>query len=75
MAEAEVKAPFHRRVVGFFQDVIAEMRRVTWPDAGQVRQLSIAVIVLSLFVGGVIGLLDVALQLIFVQGLPSMFGR
>jgi preprotein translocase SecE subunit len=75
MAEAIARLPWRRRVVTFVQDVIAEMKRVTWPDAGQIRQLSIAVIVLSLFVGGVIGLLDVALQMIFVQGIPSMLGR
>ena len=75
MAETLAGIPWHRRIVVFFQDVMAEMKRVTWPDSGQIRQLSIAVIVLSLFVGGIIGLLDVALQLIFVQGIPTMFGR
>jgi preprotein translocase subunit SecE len=75
MAEAVAPPPLHRRLVRFFQDVRAEMTRVTWPDAGQIRQLSIAVIVLSLFVGAIIGVLDIALQLIFVEGIPAVFGR
>ena len=64
-----------RRMVTFYQDVIAEMKKVTWPDVGQVRQLSIAVIVLALFIGGVIALLDVVLSLVLVEGIPSLFRR
>jgi preprotein translocase SecE subunit len=75
MATEAASPPLHRRLVRFFRDVREEMKRVTWPDAGQIRQLSIAVIVLSLFVGGIIGLLDVALQLVLVQGVPALFGR
>jgi preprotein translocase SecE subunit len=47
---------------------------VTWPDRTQVRQLSIGVIALSLFIGAVIGLLDVVFQAIFVRGIPSLIG-
>ena len=39
-----------RRLLTFYHDVIAEMHKVTWPDVGQVRQLSIAVIVLALLI-------------------------
>lgn len=63
-----------QRLVTFYQDVVAEMRKVTWPDWPQVRQLSIGVIVLSLFVGAVIALLDLVFQGIFVRLLPSLFG-
>ena len=64
-----------RRVVTFYQDVMAEMKKVTWPDAAQVRQLSIAVIVLALFIGGIIALLDLVLSLVLVEGIPSLFRR
>ena len=74
-----VEAPGRRslpaRVGTFYQDVRAEMIKVTWPDAPQVRQLAIAVIVLSLIIGGIIAILDVVLQLIFVRGIPSLLGR
>jgi preprotein translocase subunit SecE len=52
--------------------VVAEMKRVTWPDVPQVRQLSIGVVLLSLFIGGVIALMDVVLQQLLVR-LPSAF--
>jgi preprotein translocase subunit SecE len=63
-----------RRLVTFYHDVIAEMHKVTWPDVGQVRQLSIAVIALSLVIGAIIALLDVILQLVFVRFIPQLFG-
>ena len=63
-----------QRLVTFYQDVVAEMKKVTWPDRTQVRQLSIGVIVLSLFIGAVIALMDLIFQGIFVRGLPSLIG-
>ena len=63
-----------QRLVTFYQEVVAEMKKVTWPDKTQVRQLSIGVIVLSLFIGAVIALMDLIFQGIFVRGLPSLFG-
>ena len=57
-----------------YQQVVAEMKKVTWPDTGQVRQLSIGVIVLSLFIGLVIYLLDLLLQAVLVRWIPSIFG-
>jgi hypothetical protein len=39
-----------------------------------VRQLSIGVIVLSLFIGAIIGLMDLILQQVLVRWIPSLFG-
>ena len=61
-----------KRTVEFYHNVVAEMKKVTWPDLPQVRQLSVGVIVLSLFIGGVIALMDVILQQLLVA-LPSKF--
>ena len=61
-----------QKVVAFYHDVVAEMKRVTWPDVPQVRQLSIGVVLLSLFIGGVIALMDVVFQQLLVR-LPSAF--
>ena len=72
--EAVARPAWPRRLFAFYHDVIAEMHKVTWPDVGQIRQLSIAVIALSLLIGGVIAILDLILQLIFVRFLPSLFG-
>jgi preprotein translocase subunit SecE len=63
-----------KRVVTFWNDVVAEMRKVTWPDRPQVQQLSIGVIAISLFIGGVIWLLDLILQGVLVRGIPALFG-
>ena len=50
------------------------MKKVTWPDVGQIRQLSIGVIVLSLFIGFVIWVMDLVLQQVLVKWIPSLFG-
>jgi preprotein translocase subunit SecE len=61
-----------QKVTAFYHDVVAEMKRVTWPDVPQVRQLAVGVVLLSLFIGGVIALMDVVLQQLLVR-LPSAF--
>ena len=66
---------FFRSVVTFYNDVVAEMRKVTWPDLPQVRQATIAIIIFVLLVGLAIFLLDVALQGVLVRLIPSLFSR
>jgi preprotein translocase subunit SecE len=63
-----------RAIPGFYRDVVAEMKKVTWPDRPQVQQLSIGVIVLSLFIGLVIFLLDLFLGNVLVNGIARLFG-
>ena len=75
MATAQVPTKnFIGRLVELYNQVVAEMKKVTWPDVGQVRQLSIGVIVLALFIGAVIWLMDLFLQQVLVRGIPSLFG-
>ena len=64
-----------RSLVTFYHDVMAEMRKVTWPDHAQVRQATIAIIIFVLLFGLVIWLLDVALGAILVKLIPSLFAR
>ncbi|MEQ1692042.1 MAG: preprotein translocase subunit SecE [Gemmatimonas sp.] len=59
------------RLVTFYHDVIAEMKKVTWPDRAQLQQATIQIIVFVLILGAVIALLDVALQSLLVK-LPAM---
>ena len=68
------KANVFTRLVTLYNEVVAEMKKVTWPDVGQIRQLSIGVIVLSLFIGLVIWGMDVVLQQVLVKWIPSLFG-
>ena len=65
---------FLTRLVTFYHDVMAEMRKVTWPDIGQVRQSTLLIIIFVLFVGLVIYLMDLALQGVLVRLIPSLFG-
>ena len=57
----------------FYQAVMAEMRKVTWPEVNDVRRATIAIIIFVLLLGLVIWLLDVALQGLLVRVIPSLF--
>ena len=61
------------RIVNFYQEVVTEMRKVTWPDREQLKDTTIKIIIFVLFLGAILGVLDVLLQLILVQGIPSLF--
>jgi preprotein translocase subunit SecE len=63
------------RLVEYYHGIIAEMRKVTWPDRPQVQQATIAIIIFVLLLGLVIYLLDAALSAILVRLLPSLFAR
>jgi preprotein translocase subunit SecE len=61
------------KAVTFYNEVLAEMRKVTWPDRAQLKDMTIKIIVFVLFIGAVIGLIDLVLQLVLVRGIPSLF--
>jgi preprotein translocase SecE subunit len=70
------------RIAAFFQSlpvtyraILNEMRRVTWPSVEEIRQLSVMVVVLSLFIGGVIAVMDVTFQAILVKWIPQIFAH
>ena len=72
--EVSTRAPsFPVKVATFYQEVVTEMRKVTWPDRDQLKDTTIKIIIFVLFIGAVIGILDVVLQLILVEGIPSLF--
>ncbi len=62
-----------RGATSFWHAMLAEMRKVTWPEVAQVRQATIAIIVFVLVLALFIWLLDVALQGILVTLIPSLF--
>ena len=61
------------RLVAFYHGVIAEMRKVTWPDIQQVRSATIAIIIFVLLLGLFITILDFFLQGILIKWIPSLF--
>jgi preprotein translocase SecE subunit len=62
-----------RGIPAFYRSVVAEMRKVTWPEVADVRRATLAIIVFVLLLGLVIWLLDVALQGLLVRLIPSLF--
>ena len=81
MADAVTATPggtqpsFPSRVVGFYHGVVAELKRVTWPDFPQVRSATIAIIIFVLIIGLMITALDFVLQGLLIRLLPSLFAR
>ena len=77
MASVEVveRRNFPGRLMQFYHEVQDEMRKVTWPDRNQLKDTTIKIIIFVLFLGAVIGAIDLILQLILVQGIPSLFSR
>ena len=74
MATDVVQQPSGNKVVTYVENVVTEMRKVTWPDRAQLKDTTIKIIIFVLFLGLVIALLDVVLQSILVKGIPSLFG-
>lgn len=71
-APVEVTRPgLGTRMVTFYHDVIAEMKKVTWPDRPQLQSATLQIIIFVLILGALIGLVDVALQFLLVR-LPAM---
>ena len=62
-----------RGIPSFYQAVVAEMKKVTWPELPDVRRATIAIIVFVLLLGLVIWLLDIVLQQVLVKLIPSLF--
>jgi len=62
------------RVVDFYHGVVAEMKRVTWPDFPQVKSATIAIIIFVLLLGLFITILDFVLQGVLIRWIPQLFG-
>ena len=61
------------KVVTFYNEVMTEMRKVTWPDRAQLKDMTIKIIIFVLFIGAVIGVIDLVMQAVLVRGIPSLF--
>lgn len=49
----------------FFRETIAELKKVVWPTREQATRLTVLVIVISLAIGVLLGLIDMAFGQIF----------
>jgi preprotein translocase subunit SecE len=64
-----------RGIPSFYQAVMAEMRKVTWPELKDVQRATVAIIIFVLVLGLFIFLLDMALQTVLGRLIPSLFKR
>jgi len=62
-----------RGIPSFYQAVVAEMKKVTWPEPADVRRATIAITAFVLLIGLLIWLLDLVLQQVLVSLIPSLF--
>ena len=62
-----------RGIPSFYQAVMAEMKKVTWPEVPDVRRATIAIIAFVLLLGLFIWVMDVVLQQLLVKLIPSIF--
>ena len=58
----------------FAGEVRSEVKKVTWPDRQQLKNATLVIIGFVLVMALVIGLMDIVLQAIFVNGLPRWLG-
>jgi preprotein translocase subunit SecE len=77
MATTDVapRPPLPTRIVAFYHDVMAEMKRVTWPDRPQLQDSTIKIIIFVLLLGALIAVMDVALQFVLVRLPALLLGR
>ena len=54
MATDVVQTTSGNRVTAYFNDVVAEMRKVTWPDRAQLKDTTIKIIIFVLLLGAII---------------------
>jgi preprotein translocase SecE subunit len=58
-APQEQSRRFRLRMPRWLDDIISELKKVTWPSGAETRYLATVVILVSLAVGGALGLIDI----------------
>ena len=62
-----------RGIPSFYQAVMVEMKKVTWPEVVDVRRATVAIIIFVLLLGLLITILDYTLSGVFGKLIPSIF--
>ena len=60
------------QVRAFYDAVVAEMKKVTWPTKPELVKATRMIVIVSVALGFIIGLLDWALQKILVDGVAAL---
>ena len=66
-AQRVAGSPPSRRVPGaqFFKETLSELRKVVWPTREQATRLTVLVVVISVFVGFMLGIVDLGFGRLF----------
>jgi len=72
---ATVKPSLPARLTAFYNGVMTELRKVTWPDLPQVRSATIAIVIFVLVIALAITALDFVLQGLLLNLIPSLFAK
>jgi preprotein translocase subunit SecE len=62
-----------RGIPAFYRSVVAEMRKVTWPEVPDVRRATVAIIIFVLLLGLFIYVIDAMLGYVLVTLIPKLF--
>jgi preprotein translocase subunit SecE len=53
------------KIIGFFEDVVKEMKKVTWPTQAELKESTVVVIVVCLILAAFTYVIDMAIQQVF----------
>ncbi len=59
-------------VRGFITDVRSEMKKVSWPTTDELKDATKRVVLMTIAIGTAIGLLDLVLKKILVDGIAAL---
>ena len=62
-----------RGIPGFYQSVMLEMRKVTWPELPDIRSATIGILVFVLLLALLIYFMDAILGFFLVKTIPALF--
>lgn len=62
------------RGVVYLRDVRSEMRKITMPSLDELRQHTVAIIIVVTIIGVIIGVMDWVFSLILIRGLGGLVG-
>ena len=73
LATGEAQRGRLAQIVGFFRDVRAEVRKVTWPTSEELKKATLVIVIFVTILGIVIGLMDTTFQVVFVKAVAKLF--
>jgi preprotein translocase subunit SecE len=72
VSAAAAKFGFAVRIQDFFEDVLVELKKVTWPSKDELKASTTVVLVLLLLFAAVIGVMDLVLGAAVVELLTAV---